>query len=331
MTSDGPTVSIVIPTFRRPAFLERAIACVLDQTFAAWELVVVDDNGRGTPDQQATEAFMGRYAEEPRIAYMAHSSNMGGSAARNTGVRSTSGEFVAFLDDDDEWLPEKLERQMASFETAGERVGLLYTGAKVVEAGGGAAGAGRTYLEVPSARGDVFVRLLGHNVVGTTSSILCRRSALTQAGLFDDTLGASQDYDLYLRLARICEFEYVPDPLVIRHKHAQARITKDLDTKIAASARILEKYEEAFARESVARSKYLFTHGRLQVWAGYRRDAVTTFLRSFRADPRRPGRLIHAALTAVDPSVYELVRRVTRPPRLFVRRLLGGRRESASQ
>ena len=331
MTSDGPVVSIVIPTFRRPAFLERAIASVLDQTFVAWELVVVDDNGRGTPDQQATEAFMGRYAVDSRIAYMAHSSNKGGSAARNTGVRSTSGEFVAFLDDDDEWLPEKLERQMAAFETAGERVGLVYTGAKVVEAGGGAAGAGRTYLEVPSARRDVFARLLGHNVVGTTSSILCRRGVLTDAGLFDETLGASQDYDLYLRLARMCDFEYVSDPLVIRHKHAEARITKDLDTKIAASARILDKYAEAFASEPVARSKYLFTHGRLQVWAGHRRDAIATFWRSFRADPRRPGRLVHAALAAIDPSVYELVRRATRPARLFMRERLGKRGDSASR
>src|SRR5699024_5570587 len=116
--SDTESVSIVIPTHARPVFLGRAIDSVLRQTFPAWELLVVDDNPPGSEARVVTERFMEDFRWEARIRYLQHPTNLGGGAARNTGIRAAKGPYVAFLDDDDEWLPEKLALQLERIAAA---------------------------------------------------------------------------------------------------------------------------------------------------------------------------------------------------------------------
>jgi glycosyltransferase involved in cell wall biosynthesis len=102
-----PKVSAVIPTYNRAQFLERAIRSVLDQTFQDFEIVVVND---ASPDEGATDAVVKDF-RDPRIKYFRHETNKGIGATRNTGVLNSSGEYIAFLDDDDAWLPQKLALQ----------------------------------------------------------------------------------------------------------------------------------------------------------------------------------------------------------------------------
>ena len=102
-------VSVVIPTFRRPDKLERAIESVLAQTYPRVEVIVVDDNDPDTEGRLLTEQIMFRYVANSRVRYIKHEHNKNGSAARNTGARNSDAEFVAFLDDDDEFFPEKIE------------------------------------------------------------------------------------------------------------------------------------------------------------------------------------------------------------------------------
>ena len=116
-----PKVSVVIPTHNRAGFLQAAIQSVLNQTFQDFEIIVVDD----ASEDQTTEIV--RSFSDPRIRYMRHESNKGQGASRNDGIRQASGEYIALLDDDDEWLPEKLAKQVALLDSSPSQVGMIYT------------------------------------------------------------------------------------------------------------------------------------------------------------------------------------------------------------
>src|SRR6056297_1399486 len=121
-----PTVSVIVPTYNRADSLPRTIDSVLAQTHDDLELVVVDD--ASTDD---TETVVERY-EDDRVTYLEHATNRGGSAARNTGIRASDGDYVAFLDSDDEWHPEKLERQVRELESRSEEWVAAYCGVEMV-------------------------------------------------------------------------------------------------------------------------------------------------------------------------------------------------------
>src|SRR5207237_7043535 len=116
-----PKVSVIIPTHNRSGFLRLAVLSVLKQTFPDFELVIVDDaSGDDTP------AVVKRF-EDPRIRYIRHERNLRIAAARNTGISNSTGEYVAFLDDDDEWLPSKLQKQVSALDHSASTVGAVYT------------------------------------------------------------------------------------------------------------------------------------------------------------------------------------------------------------
>lgn len=117
-----PLVSVVIPTYNRAEFLPRAVESVLRQTVDDFELIVVDD--ASTDD---TEAVVERF-DDPRVEYVRHGTNRGGSAARNTGIERSSGEYIAFLDSDDEWYPRKLERQVEELRSRSDEWVATYCG-----------------------------------------------------------------------------------------------------------------------------------------------------------------------------------------------------------
>jgi glycosyltransferase involved in cell wall biosynthesis len=117
-----PTVSVIIPTYNRAHLIGRAIQSVLKQTYQDFEVIVVDD---GSIDN--TEEVV-KKIQENRVYYYKHDKNKGGSAARNTGISLAKGEYIAFQDSDDEWLPEKLEKQIGVFNNQTKNVGVVYTG-----------------------------------------------------------------------------------------------------------------------------------------------------------------------------------------------------------
>ena len=197
-TSTGlpPKVSVIIPVFNRSEAVRRAIESVLAQTCQDFEIIVVDDASTdSTPD--VVTAFT-----DPRIRLIRHERNRGGSAARNTGIQASSAPYVGFLDSDDEWLPNKLERQLEVFERAGDQVGLVYAGSERVGEDGVVS------RDLPRRHPNLTRTLLLENVIGETSVGLIRRSVLDKTGGFDESLPACQDVDLWLR---ICErFRSIP-------------------------------------------------------------------------------------------------------------------------
>jgi len=199
-----PLVSIILPTYNREDYLCRSIASVLNQTFDNFELVIVDD--ASTDNSAATIATF----NDQRIVYLKHEQNRGGSAARNTGIKAARGELIAFQDSDDEWLPEKLAKQMAALADAPAAVGVVYTGFMRFS------GDKKEYIPGPTVQvkdGDIHLELLKQNFV-TTQAVLVKKECFQMAGMFDETFPRFQDWELFLRISKYFEFRYVPEPLV---------------------------------------------------------------------------------------------------------------------
>jgi glycosyltransferase involved in cell wall biosynthesis len=212
-----PKVSVIIPTHNRADFLRGALSSVLNQTYQNFEIIVVDD--ASTDD---TAKVVAAFNDE-RIRFLQHENNRGGSAARNTGILASQCDYIAFLDDDDEWLPDKLRKQIEVLVACPQEVGGVCTGCLDVDKANGKV----IRQRIPTKRGNISRELLIENCIGGTSSMLLRKVCLQQVGLFDESLPRSQDYDLWIRISREFLFECIQEPLFKYHVHDK-RISTDL-------------------------------------------------------------------------------------------------------
>lgn len=213
-------VSVIIPTHRRPEFLRRAIESVLGQTYEDFELLVVDD----ASSDHTTDVV--KSFSDTRVQYWCNDTNRGGAATRNRGISLAQAAYLAFLDDDDEWLPQKLEMQVALLESCPEKVGGVYSGCeRIASASGKSLG-----VMHPTKRGDLSYELLLSNPLAGTSGILLKKACFEKAGLFDERLPSYQDYDLWIRISKHFHFEYVDKVLYKYYVH---------DRKIWANPQVL--------------------------------------------------------------------------------------------
>ncbi len=201
-----PLVSVIIPTHNCGPHLSNAIKSVLKQTFANFELVIVDDDS--TDD---TPEIVQRFASvDPRVRYVRQSPNRGPSAARNTGIRASAGNLIAFLDADDRWSRRKLELQVDAL--SGNEYDVCGVGCRRVGSGG------RVRVEVkrPPYTGDGLYRelLFRNSIPGSASAVMLRRRCLDFNDLFDEGLRTVEDRDLWIRLAARVPFTFVNVPLV---------------------------------------------------------------------------------------------------------------------
>ena len=222
---------MIIPTFQRPVLLRGAITSVLKQTFQNFEIIVVDDASNDN-----TEDVL-KSISDSRIRYIKHQTNMGGSAARNTGIKKAFGEYIAFLDDDDEWLPHKLALQIDVLDNSPAEVGVVYTGYQRVNKNSGVV----VSQMVPSKRGDLSKALFVKNCVGSTSSVLLKKECFQRVGLFDENLSSSQEYDLWIRISTEFQFDYIKEPLLKYNVH-EKKIRNDLEAVGIGLNTMIEKY-----------------------------------------------------------------------------------------
>lgn len=189
--NNRPVVSIIIPAYHAAPYIGEALASISAQTFSDFETIVIND---GSPDTEDLERVL--EPERERIIYLKQQ-NGGPGSARNTGILEARGEYIAFLDSDDLWLPNYLAEQMRALQE-NPTLDMIYTDALLV---GDSPLAGRTFMEVEPSRGEVtFESLLRWDCVVITSCVVARRQSLIDAGLFNPTLYYSEDFDLWLRL-----------------------------------------------------------------------------------------------------------------------------------
>jgi glycosyltransferase involved in cell wall biosynthesis len=237
MTS--PRVSVVVPTYNRPEKLRRAVGTVVEQTHEPVELVVVDDHSE-TPASDALADV--DVSTLDAVTVVRHEENRGANAARNTGIREAAGEFVAFLDDDDRWAPEKLARQVEAFQSGGERIGLVYTGARYVYPDGERVISG-------DVAGEVTRDILAGAAIAEFSAVMVRASVVERVGLPDERFPSWQDHEWFLRLSLHCEFAVVPDPLTVRHWDHEGRIGEDFERRRDVSFPLFVEKHRELARE----------------------------------------------------------------------------------
>ena len=275
MSASKPLVSVVVPTYDRPERLRRAVESVREQTYGNVELIVVDDCS-STPAEQVLSNFD---IEGLGVRHIRHAENRGANAARNNGIRAAGGEFVAFLDDDDEWAPTKIERQVRAFENGDPDVGVVYTGLRAVLQD-------QTRTSISTTSGNITKEILVGESLATFSAVMVRAPVVEAAGLPDERFPSWQDREWYLRLSRYCRFEALPEPLTIRHKARRDGIAEDFKAKRDVSYPLFLSKHRSLAAEHgwllerrfvASRSESL---GKAAVRNGYYADARKYLLRA---------------------------------------------------
>ncbi len=226
-------VSIIIPTFNCGAFISEALESVFAQTFTAYEVIVVDD---GSTDH--TREVINRYEEKVRYIYQ---ENRGVSAARNTGIKNARGRFIAFLDADDVWMPEKLEWQMKAMSKS-ESIGVVSCGLFCIS---GEKNIEREVIPKNYLRRNELVRDLYLDpdpFFGAGSAILVRKECFQKLGLFDEDLHAAEDWDMCLRIAKSYDVRFVPLPLFeYRTRGGSAVAGQNAEQFLAQELRFIKK------------------------------------------------------------------------------------------
>lgn len=220
------SVSVVIPAYNPGTYLGLTIGSVLEQTFEDWEMVVIDDGS----DEDL--GYVARLDERVRLV---RQRNAGLSAARNAAIRQSTGDYVAFIDADDLWLPKKLERQVGALSQSTAM--LCSTGFDRIDEVGAVVGAGvegspRSYLDL----------LTGNRIC--VSSVMLRRAVLERVGYFDEEFAQVQDWDLWLRIARGFQLIHLGDVLT-RYRHHNSNMSRNYARYLRESRTILARHATA--------------------------------------------------------------------------------------
>jgi glycosyltransferase involved in cell wall biosynthesis len=268
--SHAPLVSAIITTYRRADVLPRAIRSVLAQTVGDIEVLVVDDE----PSEEAAAAVAG--VGDERVRYIAHDVNQGLSAARNTGIAAARAPFVAFLDDDDEWAPAKLEHQLAAMRPHA-RGAVVTSYERWIRPG-------RISVERQiRLDGEVFETLLRDDMVHMVT-LLVPTEVFARIGGFDEDLRHHEDLDMALRLARELSFVTVPEALTVIHVTPDS-LSRNTENRIRALRRIIEKHPELRDDRRI-RSRWTYRLARLYGEAGDTKRWRRHLVEAVQLDPR---------------------------------------------
>ncbi len=282
MTTNIPCVSIILPTYNCAGFLPDSIGSILLQTYDSYEIIVVDD-GSTDNTREVLKPFM------QRIQYIHLVKNKGLPAARNTGIRAARGEYLAFIDADDLWLPEKLQTDIAYLNKHPD-VGMVYSKHLNVDVNGRALNGG-TKKRLPS--GNIFTQLFSEQNFIIPSSVVVRREVFNMTGLFDEQLFNCQDWDMWLRIAFFSKIAGINKTL-IKYRHNPHSLSKNRDSVLKYQKAVIDKTYNQFKDKKGGISEKLYkkrlaSHyakvGRYYLRDGKKNLANENFRLSLRYDP----------------------------------------------
>lgn len=236
-------ISVIIPTYNRHHLLQKAINSVLTQSYAHFEIIIVDDCST-----DGTEHFV-KSLSDKRIRYIKHEQNKHASASRNTGIELSRGEFIAFLDDDDQWLPTKLEKQLELLKQSPMSTALIYCWMDYITQSEQIIASVR-----PTLKGNVFHHVLDQQRIGGCPTLLIRKSVIKDCGTFDEALLRGNDGDFIRRICLKYEVDLVPEVLVkVSINHGNQRISDNTINGIKSS---LVSYTTRLQKFSTLLTKY---------------------------------------------------------------------------
>lgn len=260
-------VSVIIPAYNRGYILPRAVSSVLAQTYPNIECIIIDD-GSADNTEQVVKGF-----SDPRVRYIRHPKNRGLSASRNTGISASHGDFVAFLDSDDEYLNEKIERSLETFRNASEHLGMVASNYFSFPA----LGKTRKHEEIENSS-----RIFPH-----VSSWVLRRRVFEKVGLFDERIVLSEDADFFQRFRKKFHFYFIEEPLLNVYESKDGFFS-DSEKYISLRKKCLENLR-ANRRLYALHLKYLAKDYR---YIGKEKETGECYLKAFYAYPVNVGYFI---------------------------------------
>jgi glycosyltransferase involved in cell wall biosynthesis len=297
-------VSIILPTYNRAYCIRRSIDSVLNQTFADFELIVLDD---GSTDDTAriVESY-----DDPRIRYVRSAENCGQTKRLNQGIAMAKADLIAFQDSDDEWLPTKLERQVTAMRACSPEVGIVYTDKWRIEPG-------REPFHWKSPHnmpedGIIFDRALDTQVnnIGP-QSVLIRRRCFDEVGRFDERITKFNDWEMFIRISRKFLFFHIPEPLVnyVASPDAMARLGEN---KAVETVEIIyEKYLPDLRRNPAVLAKRAYWIGSFHMRNGNAAKGRAFLREAVRAQPFNLRYLVAGIVSSFGCGAYRAVHRLT--------------------
>lgn len=218
-------VSIVIPTYNRSSLLVRLLESIHLQTYKNYEIIIIDDNSLNKEKyNEIIEDYKSIFNE---LIYVRNNKNMGAPYSRNRGIKLAKFDLIALVDDDEEWLPDKLQKQVEVFDSSSKKVGIVYTWANVVDNNGRIIYKYRSEIE-----GNPIYNIVKENFI-CSSSVMVKKKAIMKGGLFDENLPSCQDWDMWLRiLKKGYHCKVIKELLTLSYKHDKPSIGKSKYAKI---------------------------------------------------------------------------------------------------
>jgi glycosyltransferase involved in cell wall biosynthesis len=285
-----PAVSVVIPTYNRADVLQRAINSVLNQTFTDFELIIVDDYSADN-----TEKVVDKYDDE-RISYIRFNENCGANAARNTGIKASNGDYVSFLDSDDEFHVKHLESVVSDLKDIDTSCAGAFTAFKHVHDG--------SVVTISGAPDGLITQeqLIATNVVGGFSTVTLRSEVFKEVGPLDEEMPSAQDIEYFIRVLEQYSMLGIDRPLVTYYRDGE-RISDDLDSRIAGQRRLIEKHGDKLSRAGYSRifSSRAFAHAR----NGNLTAARQNFGRAIKSDPTNALAYYHYIGALFGPRLFQ--------------------------
>ena len=229
-------VTIIIPTFRRLKYLQQAIDSICQQTYRDFICLVVNDY---PPDSSAIQKTIAQFNDD-RLLLINHDHSSGGNAARNTGIKQGQGEIIAFLDDDDWWLPKKLQRHIDKHQQ-NPQAGLVFSG--LIKRWQDDILPPKTVRATLPKDGVIEAMSKGNFCPRTTSSVTVRRDCFDRCGLFDVNLVSFQDWDMWYRIAHYYDFDCIDEALVVFRQHLGARTSRARELRLQGLKQLIDKWQ----------------------------------------------------------------------------------------
>ena len=293
-------VSVIIPTYNRAEFLRSAIESALKQTFTDLEIIVSDDKSTDHTQEMVENL------KDERIKYIKNEGNKGVSAARNAAIKEAKGEYIAFLDDDDEWVPDKLQRQVEVLDKSQSNICGVYSNRLFIEKT-----TGRILSDNPGTdtlQGNLLYQLAKKSPIHT-STVVIKKRCLDKVGLFDETISYMEDRDMWIRLSMNWDFKYIHEPLTKAYIHGHEHLSHNVKGQTAGREKLLERYEHLFKKNKKSWSELYLCLGAQFCQLKEMKKGRKNIIKGIKIYPFSKIAYFHLFSSLLGPGNYQRVRK----------------------
>jgi glycosyltransferase involved in cell wall biosynthesis len=297
-------ISVIIPVYNRSGLIKESVGSVLGQSYTELEVIVVDDGSTDDTPEKVEDIIR----SDKRVRLVRLDKNKGAQVARKTGVKAAMGKFIAFLDSDDIWYPEKLKKQLKRFEELGDQVAVVHGDLNIFSE---ATGEERLY-RARKLSGDVYKELL-QRPGPLLQCMMIRRSAINdEVDIIDTALVSWQEWDLSINLSKNHKFAFIDEPLMLYNIHAGDTISKDMLRDIEGYLYIVDKHREEIlgecGKEALGRHFYTVAMKYLQI-NDYKRSKEY-IEKASEMGIKSPMDILFYALVTLSPRVAVMLRQL---------------------